>query len=111
MCVFAYICVYVFACMMCVYICRGVGVEGGAGRGGPGALTIHPALKSCVQAVSNKLLNLIKRGGIILQGPEGAQTSAIMNIFGLIITPPLQSPPQEKTLCPPRYHIREVTPV
>lgn len=37
--------------------------------------------KSYVQAVSNKLLNLIKRSGIILRSPEGPWTSAVMNTF------------------------------
>lgn len=56
----------------------------------------QPLPKSCVQAVSNKLLNLIKRLGIILHSPQAPWSSAIMNTFGLIIIPGFQSPLQGK---------------
>lgn len=72
---------------LCVYVHLGVcgGVCGRCVRRIPAALPHRPVPKSCVQAVSNKLLNLIKRSGIILQSPQGTRTSAIMNTFCLII--------------------------
>lgn len=70
---------------VCVYVHLVVcGVHGRCIRR-PRALPHCPVPKSCVQAVSNKLLNLIKRSGIILQSPQGTRTSAIMNTFCLII--------------------------
>lgn len=91
------------------------GVYGRCVRRTPGALPHRPVPKSCVQAVSNKLLNLIKRSGIILQSPRGARTSAIMNTFCLIIMLRLQSLPQEKLLpfwkssCEPGWHLYKWT--
>lgn len=61
----------------------------------------RPVPKSCVQAVPNKLLNLIKSSAIILPSPQGARTSAIMNTFSPIITLWLQSLPLEKPPPPP----------
>lgn len=56
--------------------------EGALGGGaGPTETPVY------VQAVSNKLLNLIKRSGVILRSPEGPWTSAVMNMFCLIMTP------------------------
>lgn len=90
-------CVWASLCVRHVS-CVDVGVYGRCVRRIPGALPYRPVPKSCVQAVSNKLLNLIKRSGIILQSPQGTRTSAIMNTFCLIIMLRLQSPPQEKLL-------------
>jgi len=50
-------------------------------RESPQALPPPVMVKSCVQPVSNNLLNLIKRACIILQSPGASWTSAIMNIF------------------------------
>lgn len=57
-----------------------------AGRG-RGLQPRQPMPNYNVQAVSNKLLNLIKRSGIILRSPEGAWTSAVMNTLCLTTTP------------------------
>lgn len=74
---------HVFTCLqilMFVFVRR---CTGGKGRD----LQPHQSMpKSYVQAVSNKLLNLIKRKGIILRSPEGSWTSAVMNTFCLIMT-------------------------
>ena len=83
---------HVFVCISafgCVWRCV---------RNRPRAVPHRPVPKSCVQAVSNKLLNLIKRSGIILPSPQGTRTAAIMNTFSLIIMLWLQSLPQEKLL-------------
>lgn len=57
---------HVFVSLHIVYMCIWVCVWRCVWRI-PGALPYHPVPKSCVKAVSNKLLNLIKRSGIILQ--------------------------------------------
>lgn len=66
--------------------------------GDPQALPTRPMVKSCVQAVSNKLLNLIKRAVLYYKAQKATWTSGIMNTFCLIITLRLQSPAKKNLL-------------
>ena len=68
-----------------MHLCEGAlgGGQGRAGRAGrAGELQPHQSMpRPCVQAVSNKLLNSIKRSGIILQGPEGPWTAVVNTLL------------------------------
>lgn len=75
-----------------------------------GDLQSHQSVApSCVQAVSNKLLNLIKSLAIILHSPEAPWSSAIMNTFHLIIIKGFTGKTSWKSSCESGWHLYKWT--